>query len=131
MTDNEIKKALKSCRYGACRFCFYGDTDRTTCKNDLIENALDLIDRQQAEIGGLRKAIDVLDVMISQYKYELKKAKAEAIKEYIEKLKRKKHECGCNYRKKPVYAITEEKIDETYKEMAGDANIATATEKGE
>ena len=47
--------------------------------------------------------------------------KAEAVKEFIKKLEEKKHECGCNYRKKPVYAITEEKICETYKEMVGDA----------
>lgn len=46
--------------------------------------------------------------------------RTEAYKEFIERLKAKKHECGCNYRKKPVYAVTEEKIDETYKEMVGE-----------
>ena len=110
MTDNEIIKALERCNNPilTCEGCPLDQ--EVSCMTFIKTNILDLIKRQQAEINQFAD----LGKMYSEIK-------AEAIIEFIKKLKEKKHECGCNYRKKPVYAVTEEKIDETYKEMVGDA----------
>ena len=56
MPDNEIVKALECCILGDCQGCFYGDTDQRHCKDDLIQNALDLINRLQAENSKLKKS---------------------------------------------------------------------------
>ena len=57
MTDNEIIKALECCKRpvgtGACKDCPL-DKDRP-CTTTMIENALDLINRQKAEIERLQK----------------------------------------------------------------------------
>lgn len=73
-----------------------------------------------AEIERLQKDLGIWkDIAHRETRY-VDIAKAEAYKEFAERLKECKHECGCNYRKKPVYAVTEEKIDNLVKEMAGD-----------
>lgn len=74
----------------------------------------------KAEIERLTDEKENLRCVIEDLSNNTEYAKAEAVKEFMERLKTKKHECGCNYRKKPVYAVTEEKIDETYKEMVGE-----------
>ena len=51
--DNNIIKALECCILGDCQGCFYGDTDQRHCKDDLMQNALELINRQKAEIERL------------------------------------------------------------------------------
>lgn len=125
MTDKDVIKALGCCsrsKWGdKCAECFYLECDSEKgCRQELCEDAFDLINRQQAEIGGLRKAIDVLDVMISQYKYELKKAKAEAIKEFAERLKA--NSSSFQVRGEPAHHIvTINGIDYLVKEMVGDA----------
>ena len=150
MTEAEIKKALECCVSDnpPCTTCKYdGDTITVDeCMGKLMKDALDLINRQQAENKAFGEIMKKQDDEISELRKELlkrqnleeffskerkqfdkkmlkqvKRERAEAVKEFIKKLEEKKHECGCNYRKKPVYAITEEKICETYKEMVGDA----------
>ena len=66
LTESEIKKALECCILGDCQGCYYGDTDQRHCKDDLMQNALDLINRKNAEI---------------------ERARAEAIKEFAERVK--------------------------------------------
>ena len=87
MTDKEIIKALERCLSGKeelCKECplnekCYGDIDY------LLEFALDLINRQKAEIERLRGSTIVNNIMESQ---KIKReAKFEAIKEFAEKLK--------------------------------------------
>ncbi|MGN0598670.1 MAG: hypothetical protein ACI4JK_02145 [Oscillospiraceae bacterium] len=67
MTDNEIIKALEHCsnqKYiSDCEKCQYFAFD---CRDTLIEQALDLINRQKAEI---------------------EKSRAEAVREFAERLK--------------------------------------------
>lgn len=55
MTDNEIVKALECCIDGYCRGCMYGDTNQFHCKDDLMQNTLDLINRQKSEIESARR----------------------------------------------------------------------------
>lgn len=143
MTDNEIKQALE--HYSKDAFHLYYDVSSKALQH-FLGGVLDLINRQQAKNKAFGEIMKKQDDEISELRKELlkrqnleeifskerkqfdkkmlkqvKRERAEAVKEFIKKLKEKKHECGCNYRKKPVYAITEEKIDETYKEMVGDA----------
>ena len=116
MTDAETIKALEYCSKqgitSECEKCTVGNG----CRSELIISALDLINRQKAEIERLQKENNRFADLGKMYS----EIKGEAIKEFAERLKECKHECGCNYRKKPVYAVTEEKIDNLVKEMAGD-----------
>lgn len=159
-TNKEIKKALECCIFGDCQGCLYGDTDQRHCKDDLMRNALDLINRQQAEIDGFRnrqkptaasgykiengKVVFFTD-MFDGYRHEyetldeivktlnellqecyikdelvlaLKTAKAEAIKEFAERLKGEMSGRHCMYFN---YEITNVIVDNLVKEMAGDA----------
>ena len=112
MTDAEIIKALPF----LAKYC--KDEYNDIRIDNVLFGAFDLINRQKAEIERLKSGVNVeLDNYASEYD---SKIKAEAVKEFAERLKESKHECGCNYRKKPVYAVTEEKIDCLLKEMAGD-----------
>ena len=127
MTDAEIIKALECCKGRLCAGKECPLFNEGGCLVMLSSNALALINRQKAEIERLNKEISISHHLLSdawrnieiQDKF-YKTARAEAIKEFAERLKEHKHECGCNYRKKPVYAVTEEKIDNLVKEMVGD-----------
>lgn len=53
MTDKEIIKALECCGNvitSSCKECSYHSTYNANCVRELMRNALDLINRQQAEI---------------------------------------------------------------------------------
>ena len=91
MTDNEIIKALPKVLYGGhgCSKCKYdngrGD-DRCGLKGCRIaRNALDLINRQKAEIERLEKANESFSDMGKLYS----EIKSEAIKEFADEFKKK------------------------------------------
>lgn len=110
--DNEIIKALECCQVDeSCKGC---PSQRKFGKDaicpHLNELAVDLINRQKAETEALKddvefldknndelireterlqKAIKVQDIMIEQQDYKIKSAKAEARKEFAERLKEK------------------------------------------
>jgi hypothetical protein len=101
MNDNDIIKALECCRIGKrendCKKCpLYGRVP--ACVGYLTQDALALINRQKAEIDRLNhiraelsKEIDKLRDMVAQNEGVLPRyeqlIKAEAIKEFAEKLK--------------------------------------------
>ena len=62
MTDNEIKKALECCVNGNCPNCPMGHRTTGTynekCGDDLMSNALDLINRLQAENENLKAEVE-------------------------------------------------------------------------
>lgn len=119
MKENEVIKGVECCKMpagsGACNNCplknvrerRLTEKDTKSCTTILLESTLDLINRQKAE----------LEKYTTNFARVAKLIKAEARKEFAERLKECKHECGCNYRKKPVYAVTEEKIDNLVKKM--------------
>ena len=88
MTDNEIIKALECCKCDDCDNC---PNDFGNCYANLAGYALDLINRQKAEIERLedkletvkRIAIDTIPLV----EEDIATAKAEAIKEFAERLK--------------------------------------------
>ena len=69
LTDTEIKKALECCILGDCQGCYYGDTDQRHCKDDLMQSALDLINRQEQLIKRLTsgKCVYLSDDEITEY----------------------------------------------------------------
>ena len=97
MTDNEIIQALKKVKkqYGVdCYVCKYKHICMyKICPFHACDHALDLINRQKAEIESAKKvaeeAIRNFNRMESLYRIkcvELKVARAEAIKEFVERL---------------------------------------------
>lgn len=139
LTDTEIIKALECCILGDCQGCFYGDTDQRRCKDDLMQNALDLINRltdqlnsaingqetlqgyvakQDKEIERLKANLNVeLDNFASEYD---SKIKSEAVKEFAERLK--KDIFNTEYHIDRYYRRT---IDKLTKEMVGENNATT------
>ena len=89
MTDNEIIKALKCCSNAEpCENCPY---QKQCDETDLAEITLDLINRKQAEIKELntiRSRLIYDSGTLTKISDELyQKIKAEAVKEFAEKLK--------------------------------------------
>lgn len=124
MTDKDIIKALECCKpkqnrnCGNCPAYELGDF----CAAELKENALDLINRQQAEIERLKIKNQSLRGTANFYKFNYNEARTEAIKEFAERLKAKCH----NYYPSidsycvSVKAIGFKDIDNLVKEMVGE-----------
>ena len=135
LTDSEIIKALDCCKYDDCNNC---PNVSDNCHANLVDYVLDFIDRQKAEIEELYKTLDDKIVELqamrnaaNSYKSEverleycnsvnvssigtlherLKEAKAEAIREFAEKVKQ---EINFSY---AVWRV----FDNLVKEMVGD-----------
>ena len=108
MTDNEIKKALECCSehdYLCPKGCPLDSEERDADCKALTKHALDLINRQQAEIERLKKR-SILNGLKVVNK-ERKQIKSEAIKEFAERLKE-------NFQHIPLVVF---RIDNLVKEM--------------
>ena len=87
MGDNEIIKALELCvnngyPYG-CKDCPYHNLD---CNDGLDADALGLINRQKAEFEWLNMANTSVVEHLKKSRRQLKTAKAEAVKEFADRL---------------------------------------------
>ena len=87
MTENEIIKGLESCMQGnnCGGRCPYDDEDDTCeeCTSKLTKDALDLINRQKAEIERLEKANERFAKEFDSY-YAM--VKSQAIKGFAERM---------------------------------------------
>lgn len=137
MTDNEIVKALECCsKKGNCKGCpCYIDYEHTKCL-EMKKGCLDLINRLQAENELLKekhiednkllndRVIESVNAVSKAHlRYEkaleekFKTAKAEAYKEFAERLKHKAINIGVN-----DSVVSKNVIDNLLKEMVGDNN---------
>ena len=91
MTDEQIIRAADICRTGKCNGCPYHELYTAGCVGFLMKDALDLINRQKAEIERLQTRNDELNILN-------KTAAQEAIKEFAERLK--KHILDLDFRPK-------------------------------
>jgi hypothetical protein len=107
MTDNDIIKALECCSKAKCKEGPYDKDEKVdifdiTCIINMAKDALDLINRQKAEIEEKsNKLREVLPIVAE--------LKAEAITEFAERLK-------AHYPHSPSVCNT---IDKVAKEMKG------------
>ena len=120
MTDNDIIKALECCSNAEpCSNCPY---QKQCDETDLAEIALDLINRQKAEIESLEKDSKRLKKVQMQLDDAMKMystIKAEAIKEFAERLKEKWTIASPEpYNTDAVEVL--DSIDNLAKEMVGD-----------
>ena len=92
MTDNEIINALAICcgvNNLGCRECPLHSFYSANCVKSIINKALDLINRQKAEIERLQGTVEMYEEE-RKYHFEMSKQKvAEAYKEFAERLKEK------------------------------------------
>lgn len=131
MTDNEIIKALECCSTGET----YDDCEKNGCplylgitmgckyidkENQLYSDALDLINRKQAENEELRIENQSLRAAANSYKMHYNEAKSEAIKEFAERLKSSIY-INTNLLVYQCEAV-ESVIDDIVKEMVGDTD---------
>lgn len=135
MTDNEIIKALECCfKMESCGHCplYSTDPDIKECTTTLSKNALDLINRQKAEIEKAKRYVKTALTILSESKLYgepitdmsvfqkyIDKLNARAIKEFAERLKEKAQSHSCRYNG-CVYGITAveiKEIDNLVKEM--------------
>ncbi|MEE0896781.1 MAG: hypothetical protein U0L88_04030 [Acutalibacteraceae bacterium] len=156
LTDAEVKKALEWHLNGEnhCDGCplFVLKNTTTYCVDVLMQNALDLINRQEGvnekneniirvadktiatlqaeneslktEVENLRMVLDAVEDHIHPLPFEtdfdkaINKAKTEAYKEFVERLKEKlEHFCL-----EKENFVSEEQIDNLYKELVGDGD---------
>ena len=113
MTDKEIKKALECCTVDRnCKGCPLWECDISRCLETACKNAIDLINRQQAEIERLKAGVKVdLDNFASEYDTKIK---AEAIKEFAERL------IDLIYEADDVNPVNEWQITNLVQEMVGE-----------
>lgn len=114
MTDNEIIKALECCNKSdngkGCFLCPY----RQYCPDCLRrrnEDAIELTNRQKANAEGLTNAVKFLNEKVSS-------AKAEAVKEFAERLKDSLDDFY--HTEEDALLETGDLIDNLVKEMSGD-----------
>ena len=94
MTDKDIIKALES----EIHLAEYVDSDYCSNVNlEIIKSALDLINRQQTEIERLKIENQSLRGAANSYKLHYNEARAEAVKELIERLTKEYAHCTLDF----------------------------------
>ncbi len=121
-TDKEIIKALECCDdFEWCGHCsLQGVTD---CRTVLTENALDLINRQQAEIEQWKAEANKYQNWWCQEIDIVQTSNSEAIKEFAERLKENTIDVDVSYgygREHYTEAVAVIEIDNLVKEMIGE-----------
>ena len=127
MTDTEIIKALECCAADStkdtCVCCPFG---RTANCNQLEGLALDLVNRQQAEIERLKEMVGEVIIpargggKTAFLMLRIKAFQAEAIREFAEKLKDQSEWHSCRERSFDYICLDD--IDNLVKEMTEDSN---------
>ena len=105
MTDNDIIKALECCLTYDCDNCPFNPFN---CDPNLQEYAIDIINRQKAEIESLKESIQYGNKLCEECQNDkekgLQKARTEAIKEFAEEVSKEIAAINTNY-------VTDDKDD--------------------
>ena len=123
ITDEEIKSSLeviattRNCNECKIRNCKWGTCN---CSQITANAAIDLINRQQAEIERLEKIRKADNNLITSLNKCYETAKAEAYKEFAEKLKEKCYEDFQETDEMLSPYVTDDDIDNLLKEMEGE-----------
>ena len=84
LTDEEIIKALECCKNCCCKQCD---------KEPDFQKAINLINRQKAEIERLRKEVNLVSIQFQDLQERTDEIKVETYKEFAERLKEKLGDC--------------------------------------
>lgn len=123
MTDIEIMIALE-CHDGdveRCLRCPYRTSD--DCHVKLSNDALDLIKRQKAEIERLEAMVDAAEEHFSPLPFRnnfdkyISKSKADAYKEFAERLKERKYQSSDWSHGEHPYVVEEDDINDILQEL--------------
>lgn len=115
MTDNEIIKYLECCPIEDCNNC--PASKFGSCIDIAMEEALALINRQKAEIDRLIFDVTTYRLRWAKATAKLDTAKAEAVKEFAERLK---GTSACNKITGYGEVVYVRDIDNLVKEMVGE-----------
>lgn len=114
-TDDEIIRALECCKNEDCDNCPFFKYPKSICRWDVWDCALDLINRQKAEIERLREDIKAQDSSISSLlsivNSNYQNGRNEAIKEFADKV------IGLIYEADDINTVSEWQILNLVKEM--------------
>ena len=120
MTDNEIIKALEICSHRngdlPCKGCPAYSIDKM-CMEDLMSDALDLINRQKAENESLKMDLVKCSIRLDNLYKTADEIKSEAIKEFWERLKERKKQYEGTL---AGWTFTMTELDNLVKEMVGE-----------
>ena len=122
MEDKDIIKALELCKtkgVADCKECCFRIDENeinSNCVNELCENALDLINRQKAEIERLKRSEEGINKIIDNL-CNIQTARAEVITEFAERLKEKKWSARTTFGMRDFVEVIV--IDQIAKEMKG------------
>lgn len=124
MTDSEIIKALECCQgrngWGdpKCYECpFDGSNPNIGCRKHLLNKTVDLINRQKAWIEKLDKENEEQHQAILIALRRMGEIRAEAIKEFAERLKESKYLSSEWSHGEHPYVVEEDNIDDLVEEM--------------
>lgn len=118
MTDEQVIEALVLCaNTGSCRECPLYSMHSANCIIKLMNNTLDLIKRQQAEIDRLQSLCASKDVIINSQEKQIKTVKANAYKEFVKMLKARKYVSTDWSHGEHPYVVEEDDIDDVLWKM--------------
>ena len=117
MTDNEILKALERCSttYNCGDCPYYCDAE--DCPDPLMNDALDLINRQKAENDSLKVDLAKCSIRLDNLYKTADEIKSEAIKEFAKRLIEKCYEVFRETDEMLSPYVTDDDIDDLVKEM--------------
>ena len=138
MTDKEILEAVQNCANGCVKKCPYDEytLDYEKCMSDLMEDALSLLNRQNAEIDRLQRKTKEQDEIIANsnfaefyiHKHSIESIEGytsdiykRAIKEFKERLIENKYYTG-NPTGYGTYAVMVDTINKIAEKMIGEGN---------
>lgn len=122
MTDEQVIEALVLCaNTGSCRECPLYSMHSANCIIKLMNNTLDLIKRQQAEIEQWKEEANRYQNLWCDAEKDISNARIEAQKDFAERLK--EHMCSYDFSNYHYFkAVDEDTLDEVLKEMTEEQN---------
>lgn len=117
MNDDDIIKALECCINDRCKDCPLRNIPKVKGCMKRIDLALDLINRQKAEIEQLKAKLSMEHEQCNFYMRMCAKAYSKAIEEFVEKLKEKSDYCYMGNIDALVYRITAKDLESIVKEI--------------
>lgn len=92
MTDEEIIKALKCCSRGNCKDCAAKECTDLECVHNLSQNALRLINNQQAEIESIKAKREFVFKFSEEQLDDMVKRALKSVEFDIDEIRRKAYE---------------------------------------